>query len=149
MGTRFYIRIAIMLAALYGIISVIRSLDGGTIEKKAQDPSSALSILIGNEMRPMNWCPPATTHLQSAEGSVIAKGPTEIAHFCEVMTTSAHVLPGESGKMDPGPVVLFAVSPKETVELRLDSKQNFSAKGLPFQSEALLKQLKSKALKAN
>lgn len=113
------------------------------LEEKAQDPSSTLSILLGAEMRPLNWCPPETMYIQSADKKVVANNPAQLAMFCETMTTAASPEPATATK----DLVLIAVARTKTVELMISPSGNFYVNGLPFKSKSLLQMLKEKGLR--
>lgn len=143
MGRRFYFRIAIMLAALYAIVSIIKNLNAEVIEDKAKDPSSILSVLIGSELRPMNWCPPDLMYIQDMDKKVIANKPDQFATFCEIMTSPAtKETPSTQRK-----AVLLAVGRDSQVVLEWSTAKNFSVKGLPFQSTYLLQKLHENGLR--
>lgn len=134
-----------MLAGLYGIVSLIGKLNDGAIQEKAKDPSSALSILIGAESRPMNWCPSDVESIESTDGKVLAELKVEISKYCELMVNVAEV--NKDKKNASQSLVLVAKGKSKKVELYLDSLNNLIADGMPFRSEQLLQLIKNKGFR--
>ena len=78
-----------MILALVGVIYLMRTLNSGDAERSMSDPQSALGILIGAELRPLNWCPEDVSRIEifDQDGAQLKSftSKVELSRVCELM----------------------------------------------------------------
>lgn len=138
-----------MMAISLGlVIYAIQALKSPSFQKQAADPSSALSILIGAEHRPFNWCPKAVRRVDvlDSEGVVAASfsSAADLSAVCEVMMGAAPA--DEVDKLEFKKLLVASASEaaKPVILEKTVEKAIFRVHGMPFTSQNLEKVLNRK-----
>ena len=126
-----------MALALGGVIYTMRLLQAPGFIGEATSPSNPLSLMLGAELRPMNWCPEKTMKLGIIKAQKDFTDAASISRFCEIM-----IEPVGSEEINVEDYQLVAVASGEGKEKKLErnSKSVFRVDGFPFHSKQLEKQ---------
>lgn len=133
-----------MFVALGVVIYGIRTLKSSEFTQTSNDPNNALSLLLGSDVRPLNWCFGKTTKLEilADDGSVqrTLEKASEISSLCETMISGV-----TADQLAQAVFVrrLVARGEEKGEKVLEQSKQGgiFRSQGLPFTSPMLEKAL--------
>ncbi len=133
-----------MLVALGVVIYGIKVLKSPDFAKTSKNPDSAISLLLGNDLRPLNWCSGKTSKIEilNNEGGIqkTLENSLEISSLCETMIGGV-----TADKLDQAVFVrrLVARGSEKEEKVLEQSKDGslFRVQGLPFTSPMLEKAL--------
>lgn len=139
-----FVKIGLMIFALWGVFYVMNALDSGDVTKKLNDPSNSLGVLLGNDLKPHNWCPLETSEVEifGDDGSAVKKvtAVVDISLLCEIMVGSF----SNDGVDEKAYVKRLAAKGKDgktRILEQIPEKPIFKVQGLPFSSPMLLKNI--------
>ncbi len=135
-----------MTLALVGIFYLMRALDSGDVERSISNSGSGLGILIGSDLRPLNWCPPSVTKIEiySPDGVVIKtfESAVELSRLCELMVGGFH----KASEQEPTFYKKMRAFSAAGETLQLDQATQpglYRVQGMPFSSPMLNSALKA------
>ncbi len=89
MGFKFWLKVAFMIGSFGLVIYGMKQLRSSEFAREAQKDDSALSLLLGGETKPVNWCFPETTKVDilSDKGEVLKSltSAQDISSVCEIL----------------------------------------------------------------
>ncbi|MDG0814844.1 hypothetical protein [Bdellovibrio svalbardensis] len=89
MNTKLLLKVVMLVVALGAVIYGIKTLKSPEFSQKSNDPDNAISLLLGSDLRPLNWCFEKTTQMEilKDDGSILKtiQDPAEISSLCETM----------------------------------------------------------------
>lgn len=145
MGLLSYLKIVVLIAALAGVLLLMKRLNSPDQQKIAKDPNSIMGILLGSDLQLYNWCPPEVEKIEiySNQSQALIKSvnsPQDISALCELMIGT-----NDKGPMDAKfDTKLKAYSKKDGEVVTLESvfgQPLYRVKGASFYCKALDKAL--------
>ena len=88
MNLKLTTKIVALLIAFAAVIYGIKKLNSQEFVTTSQDPNSAISALLGADVRPLNWCPSDVKKIDVMISSEVRKTLTDskdLTSLCEVM----------------------------------------------------------------
>ncbi|WP_413559290.1 hypothetical protein [Bdellovibrio sp. HCB209] len=89
MGFKFWLKVAFMIGSFGLVIYGMKQLRSSEFAREASKDDSALSLLLGGETRPLNWCLAETKKVEiySEKGEVqkTLETPVDISSVCEIL----------------------------------------------------------------
>ncbi|WP_374076715.1 hypothetical protein [Bdellovibrio bacteriovorus] len=149
MKTGLILKVSMLLLALAAVIYGIKALQSPKIQTQAGDPNSVIGLLVGSDMRMLNWCPGTVTKVEVySEAGEILKTLTskqDLSAVCELMIGGF--------TQDPAEVPVYKLKMKaypesgNPVSLEKSSQTPiFRVQGMPFSSPGLVKALERLAV---
>jgi hypothetical protein len=89
MGFKFWLKVAFMIGSFGLVIYGMKQLKSADFAREAQKDDSALSLLLGGESKPVNWCFPETKKVDvlSDKGEILKSltSAQDISSVCEIL----------------------------------------------------------------
>lgn len=89
MGFKFWLKIAFMIGSFGLVIYGMKQLRSPEFARDTQKEDNALSLLLGGDTRPLNWCLADTKKVEiySEKGEVLKtlETPKDISSVCEIL----------------------------------------------------------------
>ncbi|QDK36184.1 hypothetical protein [Bdellovibrio sp. NC01] len=88
MNPKLLVKTVILVIALAAVIYGIKNLNSPEFATNSQDPNSAISALLGADVRPLNWCPAQVQKIEVMMSSEVRKNLSEakdLTSLCEIM----------------------------------------------------------------
>ena len=89
MDKRLIFKVRMLLVSFGVVIFGIKTLKSPEFTRNSQNPDSAMSLLLGSDVRPLNWCPEKTLRLELLDnnGQIqrTVESSQEISSLCETM----------------------------------------------------------------
>lgn len=130
-------KIGALLLALVGVVYAMRAMQSQNFVSEVSAPSNPLSLMLGAELRPMNWCPEKAEKLELVSPARIFVDAPSISRFCEVMIEP---VTEDDVKISDYQLVATASGSGSEKKLERNSKFVFRVGGFPFHSKQLEKQ---------
>lgn len=131
------LKLGAMAVALAGVIYAMRLLQAPGFVSEVSGPSNPLSLMLGAELRPMNWCPEKTEKVEIPAAQKFFADAPSISRLCEIMIEPAST---EEVQIEDYQVVATASGSGQVKKLERNSKSVFRVEALPFHSKQLEKQ---------
>jgi hypothetical protein len=146
MDKRVLAKILGMLVLLVFVVYTIKFIKSDEFVQNAESSDSALSILIGSQAHPVNWCPRQVTKLEvfDDDGHVTQTLTTypETVRVCEVMMGSVAKDALDSTEFVQRAIATGAKGEQKILEQGKKGSPIFRLQGMPFTSAMLEKALK-------
>ncbi|WP_413576505.1 hypothetical protein ACLVWU_00515 [Bdellovibrio sp. HCB290] len=145
MDFKFWLKVAFMIGSFGLVIYGMQQLRSSDFARDAQKDDSALSLLLGGETRPLNWCPAETKKVDvlSEKGEVIKtlEAAPDISSVCEIMIGSISEEVVQKSQFSRRLVATDAKGATKTVE-QVPNTPFFKVDDMPLSSALLEKVLK-------
>lgn len=143
MKASFFLKVIVLVISLAGVIYAIVSLRSNGFDS-GTDQNSAMSLLIGGDYRPINWCPTPTERVEILDptGQVMATitEQAEISALCEIMMGAF----SSEGVSEADYKIRMIAYDKQGNSKPLEQNLGqsvFRFEGMPFSSPMLIKAL--------
>ncbi|QLY25570.1 hypothetical protein [Bdellovibrio sp. KM01] len=144
MGFKFWLKVAFMIGSFGLVIYGMQQLRSSEFAREAQKDDSALSLLLGGETRPLNWCLPETKKVEilSEKGEVLKAltSAQDISSVCEILIGPISTDVVQKSKFNRRLVASDAKGTTKTLEQAANSPY-FRADEMPMSSVMLEKVL--------
>lgn len=142
----FFLKIAILVISLIGVIYIMRLLRTSEVDNNKQltDSNSVVGLLVGGDYRLLNWCPEGLKKIEiySEAGEVVKvlDSKHDFVAVCELMVGGLIQDSSYSPKYRPKLKAYPESGGPVTLEMDWESRA-FQVKGMPFSSPGLIKAL--------
>lgn len=144
MKASLLLKVAVLLMSLAGVIYAIVSLRTNGFGSGDQDQNSAMSLLIGGDYRPINWCPTPTERVEILDptGQVMATitDEAETSALCEIMMGAFSSEGVSEADYKTRLIAYDKQGNSKSMEQNL-GQSVFRFEGMPFSSPMLIKAL--------
>ncbi|GEM_PF-1556681 len=144
MKASFFLKIIVLVISLAGVIYAIVSLRENGFGSQDQDQNSAMSLLLGGDYRPINWCPTPTERVEILDptGQVMATvtDEAEISALCEIMMGAFSSEGVSEADYKTRLIAYDKQGNSKSMEQNL-GQSVFRFEGMPFSSPMLIKAL--------
>lgn len=130
-----FFKVALLLIAFAGVVYAMRTLRT-TETSQGGDPNSPMALLLGSNLRPLNWCPAQTEKIELPVAGKILSDAAGISRFCEIMIDGASQ---NDVQIEDYQVVAIASGAGQTKKLERNSRGIFRVEGFPFRSDQMQK----------
>ncbi len=124
----------------------MRALSSGDVERSISNPRSGLGLLIGAELRPLNWCPQSAKKIEvySRDGTLVKTfdSAMDLSRLCELMVGGFQ----KQAEKEPTFHKKMVASNPEGETQQLDQATQpglYRVQGMPFSSPMLDNALKA------
>lgn len=131
-----FFKIVVLLIAFGGVVYVMRMLQSPNTSAQMNSPDNPMSMLLGSDLRPLNWCMTKTEKLEIVASAKTISDAATLSRYCEIM-----IEPVVQSDMQVDDYQVVAVVSGEGKEKKLEknSKGVFRVDGFPFHSKQLEK----------
>ena len=144
MKASLLLKVVVLLISLTGVIYAIVSLRTNGFGSGGQDQNSPMSLLLGGDYRPINWCPIPTERVEILDptGQVMATitNEAEISALCEIMMGAFSSEGVSEADYKTRMIAYDKQGNSKSLEQNL-GQSVFRFEGMPFSSPMLIKAL--------
>ncbi|MBO9666593.1 MAG: hypothetical protein J7501_07235 [Bdellovibrio sp.] len=144
MGFKFYLKVLFMVGSLGLVIYGIQTLRSQKFNQEVQKEDSALSVLLGSDARPMNWCAleTQTVNIYDVAGEIqrTLTDSKDLSAVCEILIGPITKEAAERSVFAKRMVAKDAKGAEKVLE-QAPGTPYFRTQGLPFSSPMLEKAL--------
>ncbi len=142
---RIILKLSVLILSFVAVVYGMNILRSSDFLGESRGTNNAVALLLGDDLRPLNWCPEKVTEVtllhSLKEASLTVKSAQELSAFCELMIGPVNQDQLNQAKFDKR---LQADSLTRSITVILEQSQDgklFRVQGMPFSSPMLEKVL--------